>query len=329
MGANANSSVPVAVSGGLVFQSIAAIGDHTVAITPAGVAYAWGANFDGQLGDGTTTSRPTPVAVSGGHVFRAIAGGYRHTIGLASDGAVFAWGYNLSGQLGDGTTTNRSTPVAVAGGRTYAAISAGDNHSVALTSAGAAYGWGSNGEGQLGDATQDNVRTVPVAAAGGLVFRSIRAGGLATVALDAAGAAYAWGANYAGQLGDGTRTDRLTPTAVSGGLRFRDICTGGRHTVALTATGAAYAWGSNGESQLGDGTSTLNGPNPPDRLTPGAVTGGLTFTAISCGLFYTAALTPAAAAYGWGHNPFGQLGDGTTTTQRNAPVAAAGGLTFK
>jgi alpha-tubulin suppressor-like RCC1 family protein len=318
----------VAVSGGLVFQSIAALGDHTIALTPAGAAYGWGANGTGQLGDGTTAqTRLTPVSVAGGLVFRAIAGGYQHSLGLTTDGAVYAWGANQYGQLGDGSSvTFRSTPVAVAGGRSYIAISGGDYHSVALTAAGAAYGWGLNGHGQLGDATSGNFRSSPVAAAGGRVFRSISAGGMATVALDAGGAAYAWGSNNAGQLGDGTTSDRLTPAAVSGGLTFRAICTGGRHTVALGTTGAAYAWGSNGTNQLGDGTS-VDG-SLQDRLSPGLVSGGQTFTAVSCAIYHTVALTPAGAAYGWGHNPFGQLGDGTVS-QRNTPVATLGLHTFK
>ena len=95
--------------------------------------------------------------------------------------------------------------------------------------------------------------TSPVAVTGGPVFRSISAGSTATVALDAAGAAYGWGFNSTGQLGDGTTTHRSAPTAVSGGQAFRAICTGGSHTVALAATGTAYAWGGNSENQLGDG----------------------------------------------------------------------------
>jgi serine/threonine-protein kinase len=61
------SSVPVAVSGGLVFTAIS-VGksvDHTCAVTPDPVAYCWGRNNEGQLGDGTTTNRPAPTRVVG------------------------------------------------------------------------------------------------------------------------------------------------------------------------------------------------------------------------------------------------------------------------
>ena len=102
---------------------------------------------------------------------------------------------------------------------------------------------------------------------------------------------------------------------------------GGRSNLALDAGGAAYAWGDNGLNQLGDGNSAVDGPNP-NRLSPGVVSGGQTFTAIDCAVYHTVALTPAGAASGRGHNPFGNLGDGTVA-QRNTPVVALGGLTFK
>jgi hypothetical protein len=71
-----------------------------------GTLWAMGANFDGQLGDGTTTSRINPVP------WPAMWWRWRretwHSLYLKSDGTLWAMGYNGYGQLGDGTTTNRS-----------------------------------------------------------------------------------------------------------------------------------------------------------------------------------------------------------------------------
>ena len=83
----------------------------------------WGYNGFGQLGDGTTTSRPTPVEVSGLGNVTAIAAGAFHTCALSSAGTVKCWGYNAYGQLGDGTTSSRSTPVEVSGLGNVTAIS--------------------------------------------------------------------------------------------------------------------------------------------------------------------------------------------------------------
>src|SRR5439155_21047107 len=81
-----------------------------VAVSSETVAWAWGFNDVGQLGDGTTTNRhsPVPVQLSG---VTAVAGGFAHSLGLTTDRTVWAWGANNHGQLGDGTTTTRPTPV--------------------------------------------------------------------------------------------------------------------------------------------------------------------------------------------------------------------------
>ncbi|MFL5495278.1 MAG: RCC1 domain-containing protein [Gemmatimonadales bacterium] len=57
---------PVAVAGGLHFEQVSAGGNHTCGTTSAAVAYCWGYNFFGQLGDGNTAESPIPVPVAGG-----------------------------------------------------------------------------------------------------------------------------------------------------------------------------------------------------------------------------------------------------------------------
>jgi alpha-tubulin suppressor-like RCC1 family protein len=93
-------------------------GTHTCGVTTAGVAYCWGWNFYGEVGDGTTTLRRTPVAVAGGLLFRFSPGSSSlsgvHSCGVTTDDVAYCWGYNFYGQLGDGSTTDRSTPSAVA-----------------------------------------------------------------------------------------------------------------------------------------------------------------------------------------------------------------------
>jgi alpha-tubulin suppressor-like RCC1 family protein len=84
-----------------------------VGITTSGAAYAWGDNYSGRLGDGTTTNRTTPTLVSGGHTWASIAAGGNHTVGITTSGDAYAWGDNEYGRLGDGTTTNRTTPTLV------------------------------------------------------------------------------------------------------------------------------------------------------------------------------------------------------------------------
>jgi alpha-tubulin suppressor-like RCC1 family protein len=118
------STRPVAVAGGLRFRLVSAGGDHTCGVTPGNLAYCWGFNAAGQLGNGTNTGPETcafgracstrPVAVAGGLPFRQVAAGLDHTCGATPAKHAYCWGSNFFGQLGDGTTTDRPRPVPVA-----------------------------------------------------------------------------------------------------------------------------------------------------------------------------------------------------------------------
>jgi alpha-tubulin suppressor-like RCC1 family protein len=150
-------------------------------------------------------------------------------------------------------------------------------------------------------------------------FVQISTGDYHTCGLTSSGAAYCWGANSNGQLGDGTTTDSSAngPQRVLGGLRLASISAGFEFTCGLTSRGAAYCWGDNDYGQLGDGTTTdsdENGPQP--------VIGGLRFASNQPGAFHTCGLTTRGATYCWGRNVEGQLGDGTTTSSGvNGPQA--------
>jgi len=111
-------------------------GYHSLALKSDGTVWAWGDNYYGDLGDGTTTDRNTPVQVSGLTGVTAISGGGQYSLALKSDGTVWAWGDNYHGKLGDGTTTDRYTPVQLMGLTGVTAISGGEDHSLALKSDG-------------------------------------------------------------------------------------------------------------------------------------------------------------------------------------------------
>jgi len=308
---------PVAVSGlGTGVVAVTVGDEHACALTSGGAAHCWGWNGSSQLGDGTTTDRWTPVTVSGlSSGAQAVAAGAFHTCAVTSGGASQCWGFNLYGEIGDGTTTDRSTPVTViglAGGE--ATVATGLSHSCALTSGGVQC-WGSNVLGQLGDGTTTN-HVMPGAVSGlasGVV--AVSAGDGHTCALTVGGGVQCWGANYYGQLGDGTTTDRYIPVTVTGlASGVVAVSAGSMHTCALTGSGALFCWGYNNAGQLGNGTYA-------PRLTPTAVTGlGSGVVAVSAGSSHTCAVTSAGGVQCWGRNWSGQLGDGTTADQ-TTPVA--------
>jgi len=207
---------PQAVIGGLNFSSISAGDDHVCALTARGQAYCWGANNNGELGDGTTTGSGVngPQAVIGNQRFASLNvsrdWASNFTCGLTANGKAYCWGANGNGELGDGTLTDslENGPQAVIGGLRFASINPGADHTCAITARGQAYCWGANSDGKLGDGTTTSSEVNgPQAVIGGLRFTSIRGGGTHTCALTARGQAYCWGENGNGQLGDGATAD--------------------------------------------------------------------------------------------------------------------------
>ncbi len=93
--------------------------EYSIALKSDGTVWAWGNNYFGNLGDGTTNDRLTPVQVHGEHNtgfltdIVAISASQYHNLALRSDGTLFAWGRNNCGQLGDGTFTDKHYPVRV------------------------------------------------------------------------------------------------------------------------------------------------------------------------------------------------------------------------
>lgn len=314
--------LPANVDGIAVGASTVVAGDnHTCASGANGVVLCWGLNNYGQLGDGTTFVRPSPVQVSGfetGGAMVVAPGGF-HTCSLNTAFGVQCWGWNGNGQLGDGSGVDHHTPAAVTGlAGDATAITAGNLHACALASGGGLACWGRNGSGQLGDGTISD-RFLPTAVVGFAAGASgVEAGAYHTCAITSAGGVQCWGANDRGQLGDGTRVDRLVPTPVPGlAAPVLALAAGFGHTCALSSAGGVYCWGDNGFGQLGDGTWT-------DRLTPVGVHGlDAGVVSITAGSFFTCALLAGERIRCWGSNFRGQLGDGTMQ-DRPTPVDVVG-----
>lgn len=289
--------------------SVAAARKRTVALL------AWGANNEGQLGDGTTTNSHVPVKVKlpKGITVTDMAAGSGHTLAVTSTGSVLAWGDNSNGQLGDGTTTSSDLPVKVKlpQGTKVTAVSGGNLHSLALTSTGAVLAWGYNTDGELGNGTTTGSDLpVKVMLPQGTKVTMIAAGTSTSLALTSTGSVLAWGSNADGELGNGNTTDSDVPVKVKlpKGTKAIRVAAGSEGGLTLTSTGSVLAWGSNTEGQLGNGTTTSS--DLPVRV---MLPKGTKATLVVAGGFHSLALTSTGTLLAWGFNLNGELGDGNTT----------------
>ena len=321
-GAVIDSGDPVRVSGGHSFVSVSAGAEHSCGVTSEGDAYCWGENRDGQVDGIPGSSASAPVPVAGSRTFVSVSAGDTFTCGLTTTAEVTCWGELSQMPLGGG-------------GRSYLSVSAASGFACGVVVGGDVYCAGRNDSGQLGAGSRFD--DGPVRVSGDLAFASVRAGGRRVDQLIADddvltswrghacgittdGAAFCWGYNSVGQLGDGSTSDSSVPVQVSGGHTFASLSTGWEHNCGVTTQGDEYCWGLEGWGALGGGGGAqFNTPQTVPVLPNAAdISAGAT---LSCGL------TNDGAAYCWGSNEFGQVGDGSTT-DRDVPVPVAGGITF-
>ena len=300
---------------------------------PSGVL-AWGANGEGQLGDGTAVGPelcrgfsllpcskvPVPVSDLSGVTSVAAAdgpGGRGRSLALLSNGTVMAWGDNRSGELGSGAPPPgpeqcpkeegegacSTAPVSVKALSGVTAISAGWQHSLALLTNGTVMAWGGNGDGQLGNGTTTE-SDVPVPVSGLSGVTAIAAAGSHSLALLSNGTVMAWGGNGNGQLGNSSTTNSDVPVAVSSLGGVTTIAGGGEHSLVRLSNGTVVAWGANGAGQLGNGSTT-------NSDVPVPVSGLSRVTAIAGGGGDSLALLTNGTVMAWGNNYSGELGDGT------------------
>lgn len=146
---------PIQVSGLADITAIAAGGEFGLALARDGTVWAWGNDWNGELGRGTLdwqhsgglVAHPAPQPVQRLGTVVAIAAGYAFALALTHDGTVWSWGQAEAGlgtfsDLGTGSTEDTGTPSRVKLPGRAVAIAAGASDGLAITATGAVWEWG-------------------------------------------------------------------------------------------------------------------------------------------------------------------------------------------
>ena len=183
---------PERVVGGLTFAALTAGYDASCGLTAAGVAYCWGDNYVGTLGDGTFDDRAAPTRVSGGLLFRRLGtGGVRlHSVtyGLAENGKNYGWG-GIAAPVGN--------PAEIPGDPGLETVVPGGRVTCGTTEPQVLYCWG---RGALGRGL-DAAATSPLAVFEGHAVAEVAVGPSHTCLVTTDEETWCWGDNASGQLG--------------------------------------------------------------------------------------------------------------------------------
>ncbi len=295
-----------------------------------GAVLCWGLDDDGQLGDGHPSIETEPVRVGSQTGWDYLALGQHHSCGLRGS-ELSCWGMNQWGQLGlgAGKTDEQTTPQVVAG--TWKNVAAGGWHTCGVDGTDALLCWGDNYDGALGtgDPTgSDSVHSVPKKVVGSGVpttWLQVEAGLAHTCAVSMGRTLWCWGANFAGQLGQGpSLMGQNRPVQVGTDVDWSSVVGGTAFSCALhdEAVGGPGVWcfGENNHGQLGRGAPGADSGVPMIVDTGTALFGQL----VATGEHTCAIVQPGNELRCWGGNGIGLLGNGTLDDS-GTPVAPVDG----
>ena len=321
---------PVQIGENTNWVYVSAGGVANMALRDDGSLWAWGRNGSGALGIGAalTDHRHTPVRV-GTETWKHVSTSGSHTLAIRYDGSLWAWGNNTNNVLGDGSSTgnNQSTPVRIGNDYNWEYVSAGSGHSMAIRIDGTVWAWGSNWTGQLGDGSSIRNPPIPTRADTYTDWQLVilangggnHGGGIRSSTAAGPGALWTWGGNGNGRVGNGLigtgHDDHVfDPFRIFDDLAdWTHMSAGTAHTLAIRG-GQLFAWGNPANGRLGNDSIT------GDVLTPTRIGTDSNWKQVAAGSEHSMAIRTDGTLWGWGHQNWGQLGNGLTAGNQTTPI---------
>ncbi len=299
------------------WKDIATGRQQTYGIKTDGTLWAWGTNFRGQLGDGTTVSKdfPTQIGVDTNWATLAAStsGPANHMLAIKTDGTLWSWGSNSMGELGNGNHGSgygfdEHSPIQVGSDSNWKSATVGQEGTVAIKNDGTLWGWG-----YVGTIFLSGWNYIPAQLGTFNNWKFAHLGGYShCVAINSLGTYYGGGNNSFGVLGNGLTSGPYTVFQTIGSYSYKNITTSDDYSMGIRLDGKLMGWGRNDVGQLGDGTSV-------DKTNPIQIGGFNTWKSVSIGRSHSLAIKDDGTLWAWGNNSYGQLGDGTFVN-KNIPT---------
>lgn len=364
-GANTDSSIPVPIAnitdGWVKIDISNNLREQSCGITRTGLAYCWGEETNGSLGNGATGSSNVPSLVlnttgtgTPNHFtdWMDISTTYENACGITGSGMMYCWGNDVKGAIGNGaTTTNaRTLPTLVASYVDWTKVTVGTQSVCGIRQNGEVHCWGAEDGTELGNGPVLNtfqtapsrtpiINALDISALEqsvvALVDTSVRpvnrqgaldgklsVGNLFVCAINDDGTAWCWGNDTYGQLGNGATTgDKDTPSRVSDTGPWMQIGSGTSHSCGIKTDGSLWCWGRDNNGQLGNGAVSADQPSPV------AVTSTLPWSKISVRGNISCGIKVDGSAWCWGIGSGGAIGNGGGSDV-NVPTQVSGGYVW-
>ena len=279
---------------GPVLQTVSTHGDHALAIDIDGSVWGWGNNYLYQAAPTQGEQTLVPERFDGIPPVKEVGAGFNFSTLLTGDGDVYGWGRNDGGQTGLGEDVWPLTfPAKVPGLSGVTDLETNQSISFAVTDDGSLYRWGRFHDCSAVPNTAEAIWT-PVKV-GGLPqdIVSVTSTDRSFIALTRTGDLWAWGGDYAGNLGSGTTENQCTPFKIEGISDVNYVKLGSINAFAITSDGSLFGWGRGDSGQFQNGSLE-------SKLTPFKMADMPVFTSVAPETDRPRAVTSTGQVYEWG-----------------------------